>query len=301
MSSTKQCKRCKDVKDSDEFYPSVSEKDGLQPYCVTCCSEYHKDYYWEHKQKILDACHEYRDKNKPKRSQYQKYYAKRNRQQIQRNKEIYYVENKERFAKNGALYYQRNRIRLRGMRSKQRSKFSEKVVLFMGEECVICGLRTNRYEVYHCHHKDPEEKDTNIGNMRCKDWETETIPELSKCVLVCRECHNCLHKQITTSLPDRSNTAKYLTNRKELMKAKCVEYLGSRCQICGRRHAELPRYEFHHVDPKSKSFGIVRNLSRAWESLHSELNKCALLCGNCHVSFHYGRYPDITLIPGPAP
>lgn len=38
---------------------------------------------------------------------------------------------------------------------------------------------------------------------------------------------------------------------------------------------------FHHLDPSQKEFEISGK-SISWERLKAELDKCALVCRNCH-------------------
>jgi len=44
-------------------------------------------------------------------------------------------------------------------------------------------------------------------------------------------------------------------------------------------------YDFHHSDPNKKETTI--GSSRAFESMKKELDKCALICANCHRKLHY--------------
>ena len=46
--------------------------------------------------------------------------------------------------------------------------------------------------------------------------------------------------------------------------------------------------EFHHLDPTQKDFGISSNSNRAWEKIRIELDKCVLVCSNCHREIHEG-------------
>lgn len=46
---------------------------------------------------------------------------------------------------------------------------------------------------------------------------------------------------------------------------------------------------FHHLDPKKKEFGLSeRGLTRSWEKIKLEIDKCVLLCANCHMEIHDG-------------
>lgn len=58
------------------------------------------------------------------------------------------------------------------------------------------------------------------------------------------------------------------------------------CSNCGEdRHWVL---DFHHLDPSKKEIDISR-LARAGSKarLQEELNKCIVLCANCHRDLHY--------------
>jgi 5-methylcytosine-specific restriction endonuclease McrA len=45
--------------------------------------------------------------------------------------------------------------------------------------------------------------------------------------------------------------------------------------------------DFHHRNPKEKDIGISRLVMSKWERVKHELNKCDLLCSNCHRELHY--------------
>lgn len=68
-------------------------------------------------------------------------------------------------------------------------------------------------------------------------------------------------------------------------KKKCVEYLSGKCMICGYNKC-LAALHFHHRDPKIKDFEIGAAHCRAWDKIKEELDKCDLLCANCHFEVH---------------
>lgn len=69
-------------------------------------------------------------------------------------------------------------------------------------------------------------------------------------------------------------------------KLKAIEYKGGKCIVCGY-HKCPNALTFHHIDPSKKSFGISGG-TRSFEKLKSELDKCVLLCHNCHAELHAG-------------
>jgi len=48
--------------------------------------------------------------------------------------------------------------------------------------------------------------------------------------------------------------------------------------------------EFHHLDKETKSFGLSKKgIIRSWESIKKELDKCVLICANCHREVEAGE------------
>lgn len=68
-------------------------------------------------------------------------------------------------------------------------------------------------------------------------------------------------------------------------KKKAVEYKGGKCEKCGYCRC-LKALEFHHKISKEKEVAISRFRIRNWELFKIELDKCSLLCSNCHREEH---------------
>lgn len=84
----------------------------------------------------------------------------------------------------------------------------------------------------------------------------------------------------------RSNEKR--TKRRRDMAAKMIEYKGGKCQICGYDRCSRA-LEFHHLDPSKKDFTLARTAwARSWDVVKAELDKCALLCANCHREVEAG-------------
>ncbi len=76
--------------------------------------------------------------------------------------------------------------------------------------------------------------------------------------------------------------------RRHRTKLKAIEYLGGKCGRCGydKHSAAL---EFHHTNPDEKTFNIGNVANKSWNSIVSELDKCELVCSNCHRIEHSNR------------
>lgn len=73
--------------------------------------------------------------------------------------------------------------------------------------------------------------------------------------------------------------------RQKQIKRLCVEYKGGRCSRCGYDRC-LQALEFHHIGSESKEREISGMKSRSFERLKPELDKCILVCANCHREIH---------------
>ena len=68
-----------------------------------------------------------------------------------------------------------------------------------------------------------------------------------------------------------------------------IKYKGSKCQICGYNKCDSA-LEFHHIDPKQKDSSITNMIQTRVELniLIKEVDKCILICANCHRELHKG-------------
>ncbi len=86
----------------------------------------------------------------------------------------------------------------------------------------------------------------------------------------------------------REELIKAVAKRRRKLKELAIEYKGGSCQVCGydRYQGAL---EFHHLNPKEKKFGIAdKGYTRSWDEVKEELDKCVLVCANCHREVGFG-------------
>jgi hypothetical protein len=94
-----------------------------------------------------------------------------------------------------------------------------------------------------------------------------------------KRCEQCLIKK-------RDKTKR----TREKLKEKAIKYLGNCCEICGQQHDCFDIYDFHHIGCGIKEFEIGERLGKSeigWGRLQKELDKCLLLCANCHRWIHW--------------
>ena len=79
---------------------------------------------------------------------------------------------------------------------------------------------------------------------------------------------------------------KAVTKRRKKLREMAVEYKGGKCNLCGYSKC-IAALEFHHIDSSKKDFGLSEDgLTRSWTRIQLELDKCLLVCANCHREIH---------------
>lgn len=77
-----------------------------------------------------------------------------------------------------------------------------------------------------------------------------------------------------------------VNKRRRKVKSLAIEYKGGKCEVCGydKCNAAL---DFHHINKEEKEFGIGSfGHCNSWEKVKEELDKCMLVCANCHREIH---------------
>lgn len=72
--------------------------------------------------------------------------------------------------------------------------------------------------------------------------------------------------------------------RKIAKKIKLIELSGGKCETCG--DTRFYCMHFHHKDGSDKEFTFTGNFTKRESELLKELEKCQILCGNCHQRYH---------------
>ncbi len=74
--------------------------------------------------------------------------------------------------------------------------------------------------------------------------------------------------------------------RRKNVREMAIKYKGAKCSKCGYNKCS-EALEFHHVNSNGKDFGISdKGYTRSWDKIKEELDKCILLCANCHREIH---------------
>ena len=190
----------------------------------------------------------------------------------------------------------------------------------LGGKCVKCGDDNIFHATFH--HKDKKDKSFGISFLKYANWKL-VQEEFSKCEILCANCHAEHHYNESETTDSRRKTKEILIN-----------YAGGECVICGYGSKEgdsVSALSFHHknehdvimdgeildgdlVDKNDtkKVFSPgqlslrINDASQIPQSYKDEINKCDLLCMNCHQEQHvdkekYNKYKDEIIEKGKNP
>jgi len=114
----------------------------------------------------------------------------------------------------------------------------------------------------------------------------------------CKECQSIISKNHYAD-----NKEKYLLrnrNRKIELYTSIDKSKTLGCAICPE--TEPCTLDFHHINKDTKSFTIsaaVRDNIITQKQLIEEINKCIVVCSNCHRKIHSGLINTERFCPGP--
>ena len=95
---------------------------------------------------------------------------------------------------------------------------------------------------------------------------------------------NIINRKTVKDEDKKKKNVEYVNIARRKRKIDLIELKGGKCEVCGYNKS-VAALHFHHLSPENKNFTIGgRNYS--WEIMKEEVNKCALLCSNCHCEVH---------------
>ena len=97
-------------------------------------------------------------------------------------------------------------------------------------------------------------------------------------------------RHIKMPYKDPEKQKQRLRDARATNKQWAIDYKGGKCESCGLVPEYLVVLEFHHRNMNEKEFNISRESNMGLDSFKKkvtpELDKCALLCANCHRIEH---------------
>ena len=140
------------------------------------------------------------------------------------------------------------------------------------------------------------------SNLRDKKYTEEKIKlyqdYYNKCGSIVKTSKNfgLYRKTLSTYINQKHPDKVIIPKRKKInnsyrrVKQKAIEYKGGKCENCGYNKSTWA-LDFHHKNPEEKKFSISGG-TKSFETIKKELDKCSLLCRNCHSEEHERLYRE---------
>lgn len=127
------------------------------------------------------------------------------------------------------------------------------------------------------------------NNCRVEKETSEFHPNKSCKLGVIGTCRKCSAERINTWYGDNRTRRQALANSKnQRRKQEVVQHFGDKCFDCSQTFPQYV-YQFHHLDPIKKdvnpSYAMTKRPTEMWK----ELEKCVMLCANCHMIRHFRK------------
>lgn len=171
------------------------------------------------------------------------------------------------------------------VRIKKRRAAKIDSVNYMGGKCQMCGKNHPPY-IYDFHYKN-RNGEFRIAELINRGYKIDRlIPYLDECIMLCGNCHMELIEKENSENKSNVDIIKYRTDLRDKYKLKAIQYLGGKCKHCGYDKSKNALV-FHHIDPVEKEIQPGKLFQHSWENIKQEIDKCELLCVNCHREFHH--------------
>jgi len=103
----------------------------------------------------------------------------------------------------------------------------------------------------------------------------------------CKECHKKMRNLYYKANKDKE--IKSVDVRKNVTAEWLRDYKNhKKCARCDENHIAV--LQFHHRDPTQKDAAIsqgIHNMKWGLKRIQKEIEKCDILCANCHIKLHY--------------
>lgn len=130
-------------------------------------------------------------------------------------------------------------------------------------------------------------KNKNINEIK-EFYKTHTLDETSNEFNIGKSSIKLIvdtKRKRLTEIEKKEYNYKHVKSFRKKNKERAVEYKGGKCVKCGYKRC-ISALDFHHLDPNKKDFSISQNMNMSWDKIKKEIDKCILVCSNCHREIH---------------
>lgn len=290
----KHCPKCQQEKPLSAFHKNRSNKDGMCDRCKTCSKNDRKEYAKKRKERSDD---DVADQQRKKLKLQNGVLVKRCAQcKIEQPITEFYK------CSTMTLGLTDDCITCSLENShKQKQKVKETIMeLKCGQQCANCG--TTDIELLNFAHTDRKDK------LKAKSGRTVHISQMAgvkaikeeakKTIFLCHFCHRIATAMENAQLFKRKADIShpYIAVNREFINQ--IKLRVKHCLKCKREVTveTLTGFDFDHLDAEAKESSVSQMMSQtsSLDRIMEEINKCQLLCANCHLKLTNERRKNAT-------
>jgi hypothetical protein len=265
-------------------------------------NEQNKKYYWQHRDELLAKNREYQTKHKEEIKEANKKYYENNKNEILTKRKPYskkyYDKYKDILLEKSKKHYRNNKGQYTKRRKKFRDERSDWLLKFKSNLCCIrCG--ENHPRCLDFHHREPYAKEDLVSRLVKRASKDRILKEIAKCDVLCANCHRKHHCDYAKDdlvigelvYEGVRNTPKYRKEYLKWVRKKRAKWFWDikknlSCFNCEEQNPAC--LDFHHKDHNTKDNFVGQMVSSALSEskILSEIEKCDVLCANCHIKHH---------------
>ena len=120
-------------------------------------------------------------------------------------------------------------------------------------------------------------------------WQKQYYQDNKEAILAEKKQYDEDHKEERAARDKQyyEDNRKAIKAKRDARSLELFEYKGGACEHCSSRELDyLAMYEYHHVDPTTKLYTVGLIMKGPMDRLYAEVDKCLLLCANCHRKEH---------------
>lgn len=134
--------------------------------------------------------------------------------------------------------------------------------------------------------------------LKCSPYKADRTSKKEFRIVSCTICNKEYKYRSGSGVGTKTCYSCAAYKRRAKLKLKMVNYKGGKCEKCGynKCHKAL---QFHHIDPSNKDINLSASLAanHKWDKIQPELDKCQLLCANCHIEIEAEIYKSTSIRP----
>lgn len=179
-------------------------------------------------------------------------------------------------------WYYKNRQHRISRKDERRRELRDWFLSYKDTHCSCAECGESHPACLDFHHVESE-KTGNVSEMVNDGYsKTRILDEIAICIVLCANCHRHAHYETDAKSTPKPSESRHRGRRRRRVNA--WKRASDGCEWCDESRPWC--LDFHHTGEKHEGVAQMVSNSRPLDEIESELERCELLCANCHRKVH---------------